>query len=147
MSVNKTRLIIAVILLSFNLNSNSQSTRRDLSEADLDWNWPKDSAQRIAYCVGIFDLASMSSDNPAGASMVKKNSNAAFNKVIASKKLNEKELNSFAEKGFKRGQIIVSKIMGEFDSLNEQIKDMQAKEVMKQVVRDCSRMTQEFKSN
>ena len=47
MSVNKTRLIIAVILLSFNLNSNSQSTRRDLSEADLDWNWPKDSAQRI----------------------------------------------------------------------------------------------------
>ena len=134
MSVNKTHLVIAVILLSFNLNSNSQSIRRDLSEADLDWNWPKDSAQRIAYCVGIFDLASMSSDNPAGASMVRKNGDVAFRKVIESKKLNENELNSFAEKGFKRGQFIASKIMGEFDSLNEQIRDMQAKEVLKQVV-------------
>lgn len=141
----KTRLGLMTALLLVSVCSYSQSMRRDLSEADLNWNWPKEDAQRVAYCVGIFDLAAKSAENPAGGIAVKKNGDAAFNRVIKSKKLTEQQLNSYAERGFKRGQVIISKIMGEFDAINEQMKDMQAKEFMKQAVRDCTQMTQNFK--
>lgn len=141
----KTHLGLMTALLLVPLCSYSQSIRMDLSEADLNWNWPKGDAQRVAYCVGIFDLAAASAENPAGGIAVKKNGDAAFNRVIKSKRLTEQQVNSYAERGFKRGQFIISKIIGEFDAINGQMRDMHAKEVMKQAVRDCTQMTQNFK--
>ncbi len=133
-------------LLSFSFFSYSQSLRRDLPDSELNWNWPKSEVQRVAYCVGIFDLAAKSADNPAGANAVKRNGDAAFNKAVNSKKMSEKQVNKLAENGFIRGQEIVSKIMGDYDSLNEQKKDFQAKEFMKQAVRDCTQITINFKN-
>lgn len=141
----KIRFGIMATFLLISLCANSQSIRNDLSESDLNLLLPKDEVQRVAYCVGVFDLAEKTADNAAGANAVKRNGDVAFNKVLKSKRLNEQQANSYAEKGFKRAQIIYAKIVGEYDSLNSHIKNMQAREFMKQAVRDCTQITINFK--
>jgi hypothetical protein len=109
------------------------------------WNYPDDSSQRLAYCVGIFDLAKLSADNPRGKQVAEQLAGSAFAKVKNKTKWNEGQINKFAESGFKRGQLIIGNIMGEFDSLNQSVKEMQAREVIKQAVQDCQAWGRQYK--
>jgi len=108
------------------------------------WGFPNDGAERVAYCVGIFQLASTTADNPTGASLAKQWEDHAYSKVRQTKRLNGEQIDKFGEAGFKRGQLIISRIMGDFDSLNEQMKQLQVQGVIKQAVRDCTNYTKQL---
>ena len=110
-----------------------------------EWNYPNDSSQRLAYCVGIFDLAKLSADNPRGKQIAEQLAGSAFSKVANKTKWSDVQINKFAESGFKRGQLIIGKIMGEFDSLNQHLKEMQAREAIKQAVQDCQGWSRQYK--